>query len=159
MRDPANARDVPAGPLVAPPGVKLYGVIVGKGTGRREDYDMVRRTLPTMAIPAWESQQAKHMRGKLVGIVQITHSVKTDMCTTSPWAQGPICNVIAHAAWLPEFVDSVGGQGVHPIKGALGIVEKVRSQTQAALVCKTQGCQLHPATGDMGTRKRRRRST
>ena len=56
----------------------------------------------------------------------------------------------------PEFVDSVGGQGVHPIKGALGIVEKVRSQTQAALICKTQGRQLHPETGDVGTRKRRR---
>ena len=115
-----------------------YGVVVGKGAGRREDYEMVRRALPTMAIPAWESQQAKNMRGKLVGIVQITHSVKTEMCTT-PWAQGPIdiCNVIAHAAWLPEFVDNVGGQGVHPIKGALGIVKKMRSQTQAALVCKT----------------------
>ena len=64
------------------------------------------------------------MRGKLVGIVQITHSVKTEMCTTFPWAQGPVCNVIAHAAWLPEYVDSVGGQGVHPIKGVLGIVGK-----------------------------------
>ena len=92
---------------------------MGKGAGRREDYEMVRRALPTMAIPAWESQQAKNMRGKLVGIVQITHSVKTEMCTTSPWAQGPICNVIAHAAWLPEFVDSVGGQGYTPSRGRL----------------------------------------
>ena len=92
----------------------------------------------------------------MVGIVHITHSVKPEMCTTSPWAQGPVCNVIAHAAWLPEFVDSVGGQGVHPIKGALGIVEKVRSQTQAALICKTQGRQLHPETGELETRKRRR---
>jgi hypothetical protein len=36
-----------------------YGVVVGKGMGRREDYEMVKRTLPTMAIPAWEAQQAK----------------------------------------------------------------------------------------------------
>ena len=53
-----------------------YGVVVGKGTGRKEDYEMVRRTLPTMAIPAWESQQAKQLRGKVVGVVQITHSMK-----------------------------------------------------------------------------------
>ena len=57
-----------------------YGVVVGKGMGRREDYEMVKRTLPNMAIPAGESQQAKQMRGKLVGIVKITHSVKTEMC-------------------------------------------------------------------------------
>ena len=48
-----------------------YGVVVGRGMGRREDYEMVKRTLPMMAIPALESQQAKHMRGKLVGIVQM----------------------------------------------------------------------------------------
>ena len=48
-----------------------YGVVVGNGTGRREDYEMVRRALPGMVIPAWESQQAKSMRGKIVGIVQI----------------------------------------------------------------------------------------
>ena len=88
--------------------------------------------------------------------MQITHSVKAEMCTTSPWAQGPVCNVIAQVAWLPEFVDSVGGQGVHPIKGAIGIMEQVRSQTQAALVCETQGRQLHPETGEMETRKRRK---
>ena len=96
-----------------------YGVVVGKGMGRREDYEMVKRTLPNMAIPTWESQQAKQMRGKLVGIVEITHRVKTEMCTASPWAQGPVCNVIANAAWLPEYVRSVGGKGVHPIKGEL----------------------------------------
>ena len=78
------------------------------------------------------------------------------MCTTSPWAQGPVCNVIASAAWLPEFVNSVGGQGVHPIKGELGVMERVRSQAKAALVCKTQGYQLHPETGEMETRKRRK---
>ena len=96
------------------------------------------------------------MRGKLVGIVEITHSVKTDMCTTSPWAQGPVCNVIANAAWLPEYVNSVGGQGVHPIKGELGVIERVRLQAKAAQVCNTQGCQLHPKTGEIETRKRRK---
>ena len=70
-----------------------YGVVVGKGMGRREDYEMVKRTLPNMAIPTWESQQAKQMRGKLVGMVKISHSVKTEMCTTSPWAQGPVCKM------------------------------------------------------------------
>ena len=117
---------------------------------------MVKRTLPNMAIPTWESQQAKQMRGKLVGIVEITHSVKTYVCTTSPWAQGPVCNVIANAAWLPEFVSGVGGQGVHPIKGGLGVMERVHSQAKAAQVCNTQGCQLHPKTSDVETRKRRK---
>ena len=78
------------------------------------------------------------------------------MCTTSPWAQGPVCNIIANAAWLPEFVSSVGGQGVHPIKGELGVMERARSQAKAALVCNTQGCQLHPKTGEIETRKRRK---
>ena len=78
------------------------------------------------------------------------------MCTTSPWAQGPVCNVIANVAWLPEFVSSIGGQGVHPIKGELGVMERVRTQAKAALVCDTQGCQLHPKTGEIETRKRRR---
>ena len=67
-----------------------YGVVVGKGMGRKEDYEMVKRTLPTMAIPARDSQRAKHMRGKVVGVVQITHSVKSEVCITSPWAQGPL---------------------------------------------------------------------
>ena len=62
------------------------------------------------------------------------------------------------AAWLPEFVNSVGGQGVHPIRGELGVVEKVRLKAKAALVCETQGCKLHPETGEMGNRKRRKRS-
>ena len=93
-----------------------YGVVVGKGMGRGEDYEMVKRELPGMEIPAWESQQAKRMRGEIVGMLQITHSVKTEACTTSPWASGPICNVVAQTVWLPEFVNGVGGQGVHPPK-------------------------------------------
>ena len=107
---------------------------------------------------SWESQQAKQLRGKVVGVVQITHSMKSEMCTTSPWAQGPICNVIARTAWLPVFVDSVGGQGVHPIKGEQGVVEKVRMQAKAALISETQGSQLHPETGEAENRKRRKRS-
>ena len=77
------------------------------------------------------------------------------MCTTSPWAQGPVCNVIANAAWLPEYVSSVGGQGVHPIKGEMGVMERVQLQAKAAQVCNTQGSQLHPKTGETETRKRR----
>ena len=53
-------------------------------------------------------------------------------------------------------MSSVGGQGVHPIKGELGVMERVRSQAKAALVCNTQGCQLHPKTGEIETRKRRK---
>ena len=64
--------------------------------------------------------------------------------------------MIARAAWLPEFVNSVGGQGVHTIKGELGVVEKVRMKAKAALVSETQGCQLHPETGETETRKRRK---
>ena len=35
-------------------------------------------------------------------------------------------------------------------------MERVRSQAKAALVCNTQGCQLHPKTGEIDTRKRRK---
>ncbi len=35
-------------------------------------------------------------------------------------------------------------------------MERVRSQAKAALACNTQGCQLHPKTGEIETRKRRR---
>ena len=116
---------------------------------------MVKRTLPGMPIPAWESQQSKRMKGKIVGIVQITHSVKTEMCMSSPWATGPVCNVIARAAWLPTWVVSTGGQGVHPIKGENGIVEQVRLQARAAQVYETQGSQLHPETDETAKRTRR----
>ena len=78
---------------------------------------MVKRTLPNMAILTWESQQAKQMRGKLVGIVKITHSVKTAMCTTSPWAQGPICNVIANAALAARVCEQCRRAGSASNKG------------------------------------------
>jgi len=134
-----------------------YGVVVGKGTGRREDYEMVKRTLPGMPIPAWESQQSKRMKGKIVGIVQITHSVKTEVCMSSPWATGPVCNIIARAAWLPTWVVSTGGQGVHPIKGGNEIVEQVRLQARAAQVCETQGSRLHPKTDETELRGKRKK--
>ena len=35
-------------------------------------------------------------------------------------------------------------------------MKKVRSQAKAALVCETQGCQLHPETGETENRKRRK---
>ena len=46
-----------------------FGVVVGKGMGNRADYEMVKRALrlPGMTIPAWESQQSKRMKGKIVG--------------------------------------------------------------------------------------------
>ena len=134
-----------------------YGVVVGKGMGRREDYEMVKRTLPGMSIPAWESQQSKRMRGKIVGIVQITHSVKTEVCTTSPWATGPVCNIITRAAWLPTWVDGRGGQGVHPIKGGGDVAEQVRLQAQAAQVWETPGSRLHPETDETETRTKRKK--
>ena len=134
-----------------------YGVVVGKGMGNRADYEMVKRALPGMTIPTWESPQSKRMKGKIVGIVQISHSVKTEQCTTSPWAMGPVCNIIAQAAWLPAWVDSVGGQGVHPIRGGAGVVEQVRLQAQAAKVCETQGCRLHPKVDETELRGKRKK--
>ena len=137
-----------------------HGVVVGKGNGRKEDYEMVKRTLPGMSIPEWGSRQSQYIKGKIVGIVQITHSVKIEECTPSPWAQGPICNIIARTAWLPTWVVSNGGQGVHPIKGGDAVVEQVRSQANAARVCETQGCWLHPETDEMAQRtQRKKRST
>ena len=45
---------------------------------------------------------------------------------------------------------------MHPIKGELGVMERVHIQAKAAQVCNTQGCQLHPKTGEIETRKRRK---
>jgi len=94
-----------------------YGVILGKGTKgvTRERYEECKAKLPHMHFPEWDSDFAKRRKGHLVGVVKIGHSLPYDYCKESPWAIGPICNIITHAGWIDTPVPCKGNLGACPI--------------------------------------------
>lgn len=94
-----------------------YGVILGKGTKgvTRDRYDECKSKLPNMLIPDWASACAQRNKGKLVGVVKISHSLPYEYCKESEWSVGPVCNVISHAGWIDKPMPCKGNLGACPI--------------------------------------------
>lgn len=94
-----------------------YGVILGKGTKgvTRERYDECKAKLPNMNYPEWNSDVANCRKGHLVGVVKIAYGLPYDLCKDSPWAIGPVCNIISHAGWIDKPVPCKGNLGACPI--------------------------------------------
>jgi hypothetical protein len=103
-----------------------YGVILGETqssvpsgswgetTVRRERYDECKAKLPNMNYPPWNSDEdhiPNRLKGHLIGVVKIAHSLPYDYCTESEWAIGPICNIISHAGWIDNPVPCKGNLG------------------------------------------------
>ena len=98
-----------------PPG--YYGVIFGKSKSglAKERYEQIKAKLPEMKIPPWSFKDSNDLAGNVVGVVQIAHSLPYDACTQSPWAEGPVCNVISKAGWIDEPIPCKGNLGACPI--------------------------------------------
>tara|TARA_B110001450_G_C17594778_1_gene470378 strand:+ start:336 stop:1019 length:684 start_codon:yes stop_codon:yes gene_type:complete len=141
-----------------------YGVILGKGTRGvvRGEYDRCRSLLPNMTIPPWKCKELKFYSGCVVGVVKIDHSLPYELCKDSPWASGPVCNIISWAGWLNKPIPCRGNLGACPIKEK-DVREEVRYSAKCALqgggVFKTNGETEHPCRGHTAWPLAKRRST
>lgn len=133
-----------------------YAVILGKGTKSvtKERYDRCRSLLPNMLIPEWNAADTKEWlafrKGCAVGAVRVAHSLPHNLCKDSPWAEGPVCNIIAEAGWFDRPVPTRGNLGACPINDEEAR-EQIRGQANNAYVDgnikKTNGEALHPYRG------------
>ena len=129
-----------------------YGVILGKGTKNvtRDEYDRCRSLLPKMTIPPWDWKELQFRKGCVVGVVKIDHSLPHELCKHSPWAFGPVCNIISKAGWLNKPIPCKGNLGACPIKDK-EVMEQVRYSAKCALadgnIFKTNGEKEHPYRG------------
>lgn len=90
-----------------------YALHTGTGVASSEQKVRMRARVPT--IPA-ESSLPK---GVIVGALQISHSLNLERCTSSPWASGPICNVVAQTCALKTPVAHKGALSLWPISADL----------------------------------------
>lgn len=135
----------------------FYAVLCGRGTKgvTKERYDRCKTTLPSMFILNWCDPNIKHMLGKIVGVVRISHSLPYELCKNDPWAEGPVCNIISHAAWFVSAIPCRGNLGAFPIP--VECLADVRSQASTASISPTKGPQLHPYRGpDVWSKKRKK---
>lgn len=129
-----------------------YGVILGKGTKgvTRNEYDRYQSLLPEMTMPPWAHDGLKFYRGHVVGIVKVDHSLPYELCKHSPWASGPVCNIISQAGWLDKPVACKGNLGACPIKED-DVRDEVRYRAECAYkdgnIFKTNGENEHPYRG------------
>lgn len=138
-----------------------YGVILGKSTkGVTNDrYLECKQKLPGMNIPPWNSQGLKNYMGCVVGFVKVSHSLPYELCKHSPWATGPVCNIISEAGWLHKSVPCRGNLGACPIRDEEAR-NRVRAYADRAMkdgaVFKTGGDVEHPFRGsEVWGRKRK----
>lgn len=129
-----------------------YGVILGKGKEgvTRVEYERCRALLPKMTIPPWDWKELQFRKGCVVGIVKIDHSLPYELCKDSPWAAGPVCNIISQAGWLDKPIPCKGNLGACPIKED-DVREQVRYSAKCAVsdgnIFKTNGEIEHPYRG------------
>lgn len=93
------------------------------GAGKSDAATQQRLRLLVPSVP----DEASLPKGVIVGAINISHSLTEAECASSPWATGPICNVVAETVALPRPV---------PHKGALGlwnIDASVLAELQVAL--------------------------
>lgn len=95
-----------------------YGVILGKGTKgvTRERHEECKKKLVGMNMPPWKARDVTEKMGCVVGIVKIAHSLPYELCKESPWAEGPVCNIIEYAGWLGRPIPCKGNLGACPIQ-------------------------------------------
>lgn len=138
-----------------------YGVILGKGTKgvTIERYTECKQKLPDMAIPPWDWKELKHYKGCVVGVVKVSHSLPYHLCKNSPWAIGPVCNIISEAGWLEKPIPCRGNLGACLIKDrfTLGLVRHYADRAmKEGVVFKTGGDVEYPFRGsEVWGRKRK----
>ena len=97
----------------------------------------------------YQNGQLKYPEGRAIVMCNLSNKEKKDMLQKIPKSSNYIRTCLKEF-WRfdlkPHF----------PHDKPLLNVEKVRSQAKAALMCETQGCQLHPETGETENRKRRK---
>lgn len=95
-----------------------YALIYGKGSKgvTTERYNECQARLPDMTLPPPDTPYLERMRGSAVGAVRISHSLPIEDCADSPWATGPVCNIIAEVGWFHTPEPCAGGIGAAPIK-------------------------------------------
>ena len=65
-----------------------YGVILGTNKAPREQYEDSKGKLPGMNMPTWGSAAAQRHKGKVVGVVKISHALPVTVCTSNgQWAR------------------------------------------------------------------------
>lgn len=127
-----------------------YAVILGKGTKgeTKENHELCRTLLPDMHLPRMGWPHLKALRGCVVGVVQISHSLPYDSCKSSSWANGaPVCNIISHAGWINTPIPCKGNLGACPIKGEVtlkAVREAALFSVESGFVFKTNGERDHP---------------
>lgn len=140
-----------------------YGVILGKSSNgvTRKRYEECRTKLPNMSIPPWGWKQLKYWMGNVVGVVKISHSLPCELCTQSPWAEGPVCNIISDAGWIEKPVPCKGNLGACPIpdqetRDRVRLLAK--SAKESGAIYKTNGEVEHPlAWTDVWPQNRKRK--
>ena len=93
------------------------------GTGKSDAATQQRLRLLVPSVP----DEASLPKGVIVGAINVSHSLAEAECVSSPWATGPVCNILAATVVLPHPV---------PHKGALGcwnIDASVLAELQVAL--------------------------
>ena len=87
-----------------------------------------------------------------MGTVKIDHSLPYEVCKDSPWASGPVCNVISRAGWIDKPIPCKGNLGACPISEE-AVREQVRYSAKCAFlggkIFKTNGETEHPYLGPM----------
>jgi len=141
-----------------------YGVILGKGKVgvTKERYEECKAKLPQMNIPPWGWQNLKQWTGKVVGVVEIAHSLPHEVCKQSPWAEGPVCNIISKAGWIEKPIPCKGNLGACPITDP-DTRDQVRRSAKRAQesgsIYKTNGDVEHPYRGtDVWPQNRKRKA-
>ena len=126
-----------------------YGVILGTNKAPREQYEDSKGKLPGMDMPTWGSAAAQRHKGKVVGVVKISHALPVTACT-SVWAMGPVCNVIERAGWIETPVACRGNFGACPIQSETAR-QHVRQQAdiawRAGSLHLTGALEKYPRTG------------
>lgn len=106
-----------------------YGLIMGKGKKgvTLERNEECRRKLPFMSLPPMGDPSIEKLKGCVVGVVRISHSLPYHVCKDSEWADKnyTVCNIISHAGWIDTPVPCKGNLGAAPIKGK-ETLERVR---------------------------------
>ena len=138
-----------------------YGVIFGKGMkgDTKENHQMCKLLLPEMNLPPLKWDGLEVLRGCVVGIVFISHSLPHESCKHSKWANGaPVCNIITKAGWLDTPIPCKGNLGACPIEAG-ETRNRVRMYAKNAVqdgnVFNTNGEVEHPYNPAVWDKKRK----
>lgn len=142
-----------------------YGVILGKGRkgDTAENYEMCRTLLPDMKLPSSSWPGLKNLRGCVVGIVFVSHSLPYEICKHSKWANGaPVCNIITKAGWLELPVPCKGNLGacpIHPVQTRSRVRTLAKKALDEGHVFDTSGGMEHPYSANAWSKKRKLNAT